>query len=115
MIHIDNTFDRISIEELGFPPDRYNSDNTQTDNYGRRLLEMCKSFNIYIAYGRLGSDKFLGGKTCKASIVVDYALLSPLLFILVNNFELLPFDPVLSDVHCGYIFHFPVTLIVQLI
>ena len=62
---------------------------------------MCKYFNIYIANGRLGSDKSLGGKTCKASTVVDYALLSPLLFTLVNNFEILPFDPMISDVHCG--------------
>ena len=76
---------------------------------------MCKSFNIYIANGRLGSDKFLGGKTCKASTVVDYALLSPLLFTLVNNFEILPL--ILCSVMCIliYIFHFPVTLIVQLI
>lgn len=100
-LHIDNIYDRVSIEDLGFSPYRYNSDNTQIDNYGKRLLEMCRSFNVYIANGRLGGDKFLGNKTCKASTVVDYALLSPLLFTLVNDFKVLPFDPMLSDAHCG--------------
>ena len=69
-LHIDNTndrFNRITTEELGFPVGRHNSDNSQTDSYGRRLLEVCRSFNLYIANGRLGTDKFLGSKTCNAS------------------------------------------------
>ena len=100
-LDMHNIYDRISIEELGFPTGRFNSDNSQIDNYGHRLLEICRSFNIYIANGRLGSDKFLGRKTCKASTVVDYAILSPLLFTLVEDFKILPFDPMMSDVHCG--------------
>ena len=103
-LHIDNIndiFNRITIEELGFPVGRHYSDNSQIDNYGRRLLEVCRSFNLYIANGRLGSDKFLGSKTCKASTVVDYAILSPLLFTAVKEFQILLFDPMLSDVHCG--------------
>ena len=104
ILYIDNTngrFNRITIEELGFPIGRHNSDNSQIDNYRRRLLEVCRSFSLYIANGRLGSDKFLGSKTCKASTVVDYAILSALLFTAVKEFQILLFDPMLSDVHCG--------------
>ena len=95
-----NIYDRISIGELGFPTGRFNSDNSQINNYGHRLLEICRSFNINIANGRLGSDKFLGRKTCSASTVVDYAVLSPLLFTLFEDFKILPFDPIMSGVHC---------------
>ena len=96
-----NIYDRISIEELGFPTGRFKSDNSQIDTYGHKLHEICRSFNINIANGRLESDKFLVRKTCKASTVVDYAVLSPLLFTLVEGFKILPFDPMMSDAHCG--------------
>ena len=96
-----NIYDRITIKELGFLTGRFNSDNSQINNYGHRLLEICKSLNINIASGKLGSDKFPGRKTCKAKPVVDYVVLSPLLFTLVEDFKILPFDPMMSNVHCG--------------
>ena len=49
----------------------------------------------------MGSDKFLGSKTCKANTVVDYAILLPLLFTAVKECQILLFDPMLNDVHCG--------------
>ena len=61
-LHIDNfidDFDRVSIQDFGFPLERFNSDHLQTDNYGRRLHDICKSFNLYIANGSLGDDRFL--------------------------------------------------------
>ena len=33
--------------------------------------------------------------------MVDYAILSPSVFNMVNDFNILPFDPLLSDVHSG--------------
>ena len=62
---------------------------------------MCKSFNLCIANGRLGSDKFLGNKTCKGFSVIDYAIMSPLSFTSVKEFEILPFEPLVSDAHSG--------------
>ena len=62
-LHIENPDDslgRITIGELGFPVGRFNSDNSQVDNYGQRLLETYQSYNLYIASGRLGGDRFLG-------------------------------------------------------
>ena len=32
--------------------------------------------------------------------MVDYAILSPLVFSMVKEFRILPFDPLISDVHC---------------
>ena len=86
-LHIENINDRVSIEELGFSTGRYNSDTSQIDNYGRRLLHIYRSFSLNIANGRLGSDKFLGKKPCKADTIVDYALLPLLLFTLVKDLE----------------------------
>ena len=100
-LDMHNIYDRISIKGVGFPTGRFNSDNSQINNYGHRLLEICRSFNINIATGRLSSNEFLGRKTCKASTVVNYAVLSPLLFTVVEDFKVLPFDPMMSDVHCG--------------
>lgn len=44
---------------------------------------------------------FLGNKTCKGSSVIDYAILSPLLFTCIQDFEILPFQPLVSDAHSG--------------
>ena len=90
-----------SIEQLGFSKERHNSDQSRIDNYGRRLLELCKSCDLLIANGRLGLDRFLGGKTCKCTAVVDYVILSPRLFPYISEFEILPFDPTTSDAHNG--------------
>ena len=49
------------------------------DNYGRRLLDLCKSADLLIANGRSGDDKDIGEFTCVTSrgrSVVDYLLLS---------------------------------------
>ena len=101
-LHSDNPNDinRISSGDLGFPTKRHNSD-MQLNNYRKRLLDLCKPFNLCIANGRLGNDKFLGNKTCKGSSVIDYAILPPLLFTCVHDFEILPFDPMVSDAHSG--------------
>ena len=100
-LHSDNSNDemnRISIGDLGFPTERQ---DLQLNNYGKRLLEMCKSFRLCIANGRLGSDRFLGSKTCKGYSVIDFAILSPLLFFSVQHFQILSFEPMVSDAHSG--------------
>ena len=104
MGNLDSSFNCCSIEQLGFPKERHNSDQSRIDNYGRRLLELCKSCDLYIAYGRLGLDMFWGCKTCKCTTVVDYVILSPSLFPYISEFEVLPFDPMISDAHSGLCF-----------
>lgn len=97
----NDDLNRLSISDLGFSSERHNSDAFQINNYGKRLLEVCRSFNLCIGNGRLGHDMSLGKKTCKGSSVIDYAILSPLLFTAVKDFEILPFEPMVSDAHCG--------------
>ena len=87
------------LEDLGISTLRYSEDKCKIDNYGKRLLSLCKSLDIHIANGRLGKDNKIGSVTCKNTSVVDYCILSPELFSHVVNFEILPFDPLLSDVH----------------
>ncbi|CAG2223949.1 unnamed protein product [Mytilus edulis] len=74
-------------------------DYGELDNYGNRLLLLCKDLNLLIANGRLFKDKNIGALTCKESTVVDYCIMSPELFTNILDFEILPYDPMLSDVH----------------
>lgn len=60
------------LAQLKFSKERHNSDLSHTNNYGKRLLELCKACDLYIGNGRLGRDKLLGCKTCKGVTVVDY-------------------------------------------
>ena len=101
MGNLDSTFNYCSIEQLGFLKERHNADQSRIDNYGRRLLELCKSCDLYIANSRLGLDWFLGSKTCKCTTVVYYIILLPSLFPYISEFEVLPFDPMISDAHSG--------------
>ena len=72
------------------------------NNYGYKLIEMCKRLNIYIGNSRLyGNDKSIGMKTCKDKTVVDYFLLSSNVFPIVHCFNVLDYNPIFSDVHCG--------------
>ena len=67
-LHSENPYDelnRLTISDLGFSNERHNSDVLQVNNYGKRLLEVCKSCNLCIANGRLGRDKSVGQKKKK--------------------------------------------------
>ncbi|CAC5413866.1 unnamed protein product [Mytilus coruscus] len=77
---------------------RDSQDKFKVDKYGKRLLELCRSLELFLANGRVGSDRGIGHSTCNYS-VIDYAIVSPTLFRAVTDFNVLPFDPVPSDVH----------------
>ena len=49
----------------------------------------------------MGSDKYLGNKTYKGYSVIDYEIMSPLLFTFVKEFEILQFEPLVSVEHSG--------------
>lgn len=91
-------FDLVNLDILGIDCKRYNKDKF-VNNYGNRLLQLCKDLNLLIANGRLGSDKQIGSFTCKESSTVDYCILSTSLFSNVINFEICEFDSMISDVH----------------
>ena len=79
---------------------RNNADTT--DNfYGQQLLNFCKYNNIFIINGRFCSDKFSPKTTCKDKSTIDYFLSTVLNFPYFNSFEVLEFDSLYSDAHCG--------------
>lgn len=80
------------------------------NNYGNRLLEMCKKNNIYIANSRIGLDKDKGEKTCNDSSVVDYLIVSSKVFPFIPTFEICDFLPLYSDCHCMIKFSLQATI-----
>ena len=52
------------------------SQDTNTNNLGKELIEFCKTFEIAIVNGRAGMDAGVGRVTCKDASVVDYVLIS---------------------------------------
>ena len=68
---------------------RYSEDNKSVNNYGKKLLDMCKTTGLLIVNGRIGLDKGLGKYTrsdTTGNSVVDYVICSPNLFVKINDF-----------------------------
>jgi hypothetical protein len=80
---------------------RYTQCECRPNNFGRKLLEMCKSNNLCIANSRIDKDKNISKKTCNDLSVVDYLILSSNLFSVIKKFDVLDYDPLFSDVHCA--------------
>ena len=95
-----NESDVAKLEELGFDLSRNSRDKTR-NNYGYRLVELCKKCELLIANGRLGQDRGIGNLTCKNASVVDYFIMSPRLFTNVSHFKINDFSSLYSDVHCS--------------
>ncbi len=105
-VNIDlETRDLLDAEEqlasLGVLRERVSQDKHHSNNYGNKLIELCKSHALYILNGRVGKDQYTGALTCKNSTVVDYVIGSASLISMVHEFEVLTFDHMYSDVHCG--------------
>ncbi|CAG2255513.1 unnamed protein product [Mytilus edulis] len=93
-------YQKLLLHNISLP--RFSEDTSSVNNYGYKLLDFCKKLNIYIGNSRLnGNDKSVGKKTCKDVSLVDYFLLSSNAFPTVKSFDVLDFNPLYSDVHCG--------------
>ena len=84
--------------DRGFDLKRYSEDN-RTNNYGHRLIELCKNLGILIVNGRLSNDRKKGKLTCRQASVVDYIICSPVLYSNIVFFDVVEFNPLFSDVH----------------
>ena len=91
--------DMIRLDQLDVPVERKTSDTDRPNNWGHRLLSLCKALNLRIMNGRMGKDATVGQVTCKGVSVIDYVICSPALFPLVCEFYVNEFDALLSDVH----------------
>ncbi|CAG2221387.1 unnamed protein product [Mytilus edulis] len=97
-VQLEDVINSVNLETLGIDVSR-NSLDLSVNNYGNRLLQLCQNIELLIVNGRLGKDKGIGALTCKNTTIVDYCILSPELFPYISEFEVLPFDPMLSDVY----------------
>ena len=79
--------------------ERVNSDSI-VNNTGRRLIELCRSLDMLIMNGKFGKDFNVGSKNCKNSGTVDYIIITSSCIESILDFEILDFDPLISDVHC---------------
>ena len=81
--------------------ERKSQDKNSCNNYGNRLLEMCKTCELFILNGRCeGNDKNTGAVTCKNSTMVDYALVyANTLHLFKPSFYVFEYSCLLSDVH----------------
>ena len=94
--------DFVSIDEddLQFQS-RANADK-KVNNNGRRLVDLCKTCDMLIINGRVGSDNNIGNYTCttyNGKSTVDYAVADAKTITKIYSFDILGFDPSLSDVH----------------
>ena len=89
------------LKRLDIPLTRTSEDKFKLNNHGVALLNFCKSSSKVIFNGRLGCDRNKGNVTnIKANTVIDYIVGNPDLIPFVSNFEILDYNPLLSDLHC---------------
>ncbi|CAG2186310.1 unnamed protein product [Mytilus edulis] len=94
-----NEFSNVDIlDKLGIQRKRHSTD-LNVNTYGRKLIQFCKNNNMYIMNGRIGNDE-VGKPTSKNTSVVDYAISTADVLYLVENFDVLPFSSLYSDIHC---------------
>ena len=86
-----------SLESLGVSIVR-NSRDKIVNQYGKRLMIVCRHCNIFILNGRSKSDHN-GECTCKQTSVVDYCITNVEFLRYVEDFKILPYSAFLSDVH----------------
>ena len=86
--------------DVNGPLERASEDNTRHDNYGVKLIEMCKRDAMFIANGRLFKDQNIGWMTCKESSLVDYLILAPEAFKTITEFEINTSLDNLTDSNC---------------
>ena len=72
-----------------------------TNAYGNQMLEFCKSNDLFILNGRLGTDAIRPKLTCKDRSTVDYFISSPASFEHITDFKIDDFSSLFSDAHCA--------------
>ncbi|MEW8546068.1 MAG: reverse transcriptase family protein [Candidatus Thiodiazotropha sp.] len=70
-----------------------------TNNEGNRLLETCKSNNLFILNGRCGKDKGIGEYTFKSISVIDYSISTAEALKFIHDFEVTELDSLYTDGH----------------
>ena len=93
------------LQHYTVPVNRCSQDDT-CNNYGKRLIELCRTFGLLIANGRCGKDKGVGSLTCDSASLIDYVICNTELIVKISDFEVLPYCNLLSDKHSPIYFAF---------
>lgn len=93
-----------SMSQLGIPIERCSRDTSRINDYGKKLLKICKANLVCMFNGRVWEDSMVGRETTTFNTVVDYVIGSSFLLGKVHAFNVMEFDPLFSDVHCGISF-----------
>lgn len=93
-IDIDYLSDIHNLDEMNISRKRKSIDKKK-NNYGKYLLNFCKSNSMYILNGRLEKGDF----TTVRSSVVDCCICSAEMLKHVKNFQVLDFCSLYSDIH----------------
>ena len=89
------------LPSQGIPLSRESQDKGRMNSFGHRLLDICKTNDLFIVNGRIGSDAGIGQCTSKETSVVDYVIASVLGIGNITGFSVADFNPLFSDVHCA--------------
>ena len=86
----DIVFDRFSVD-------------FKVNNSGHAFIEFLCSLGLTIANGRFGEKTgcFTNFSYNGGCSLIDYAILSPQLYDVCNNFRVLDYDPLTSNTHCA--------------
>ena len=93
-------YDYQTLVKLNISLERVSQDKARPNTFGYKLADFCKKCNMYIVNGRIGKDKAIGKTTSNECSLIDYFIVSSKLFKNISEFEVIDFDPLLSDVHC---------------
>ena len=91
--------DRICPSDITITNKSRLSCDSKVNNYGKKLLQLCKSFNLHIANGSVPGDK-LGSFTCygnRGANVVDYVICDYNVINVISKLKILP--PEFGSVH----------------
>lgn len=115
VIDVDSEADKLLfgceiLKNIGVPLNRANSDRKSPNTFGYRLIDLCKNSNLFIVNGRVGNDKGIGKTTSKGVSLIDYAVCSPMLFNIIDDFSVLNFCGLLSDIHCPIVIKFKLNI-----
>ena len=73
--------------------------DTNTNNFGYKLVDFCKSNSLYLLNGRIGRDRITGKNTCRGASCVDYFISNSELFQYARDLFIDDYCQLFSDVH----------------
>ena len=66
------------------------------NNSGQRLIDICKTHNMFILNGSFGQDRAM---TFRKTSVIDYSIVSSNTFDILSDFRIIEVDRLFSDGH----------------